>query len=101
MEAPNALVLIPEARLRALLEEAGEKVARRVLKGATDAAAATRPDKGWLTNSEACKYLGLSKPTLARYRASGKLPYSKVGSSVYYRRGDVEALIERGHHAAT
>ncbi len=101
MEASNALVLIPEARLRALLEEAGEKVARRVLKGATDPAAAARLDKDWLTNAEACRYLGLSKPTLARYRASGKLPYSKVGSNVYYRRGDVEALIERGHNAAT
>lgn len=51
-------------------------------------------DKAWLTNPEAMQYLGLSRPTLARYRASGKLPYSKVGSSIYYRLSDVEALLE-------
>ena len=41
------------------------------------------------------RLLGLSKPTLARYRAAGTLPYSKVGSSVYYRLEDVEALLAR------
>lgn len=51
--------------------------------------------KAYLTNAEAQKYLGLSKATLARYRAEGTLPYSKVGSSVFYRTADVEALIER------
>lgn len=52
--------------------------------------------KTYLTNAEAQAYLGLSKATLARYRADGTLPYSKVGSSVFYRTADVEALIERG-----
>ena len=55
-----------------------------------------RPGKKWLTNREAQEYLGLSKATLARYRASGKLPFSRVGSSVYYRLSDVEALLESG-----
>ncbi len=53
-----------------------------------------RPSKAFLTNAEAQRYLGLSKPTLARYRADGTLPYSKIGSSVYYRLSDVEALLE-------
>ena len=52
--------------------------------------------KAWLTQPEAQKYLGLSKPTLARYRAAGKLPYSKVGSSCFYRLVDLEALLESG-----
>lgn len=52
--------------------------------------------KEWLTNEEAIDYLGLSRPTLQRYRNDGKLPYSRVGSRVYYRRGDIEALLE-GH----
>ena len=51
--------------------------------------------KAYLTNAEAQKYLGLSKPTLARYRADGTLPFSKVGASVYYRLSDIEALMER------
>ena len=52
-----------------------------------------RPGKNWLTNREVQDYLGLSKPTLARYRAAGTLPYSKLGSSIYYRLGDIEALL--------
>lgn len=54
------------------------------------------PGFGWITNEKAMELLGLSRPTLARYRASGKLPYSRVGSSVYYRLEDVEALLESG-----
>lgn len=56
-------------------------------------ASPTTSEKRWLTNREAQSYLGLSKATLARYRANGTLPYSKVGSSVYYRLDDVEALL--------
>ena len=50
--------------------------------------------KNWLTNNEAQEYLGLSKPTLARYRAEGRLAYSKVGSRIYYRIADLEAMLE-------
>ena len=53
-------------------------------------------DKAWLTNPEAMEYLGLSRPTLARYRAAGTLPFSKLGSNIYYRVIDVEALLEAG-----
>ena len=53
-----------------------------------------RPSKAFLTNAEAQAYLGLSKATLARYRADGTLPYSKVGANVYYRLSDLEALLE-------
>jgi excisionase family DNA binding protein len=54
-----------------------------------------RPGKNWLTNAEAMDYLGLSRPTLARYRKSGTLPYAKVGGNVFYRLSDVEALLEQ------
>ncbi|MGB3542591.1 helix-turn-helix domain-containing protein [Rubrivirga sp.] len=53
------------------------------------------PPKAFLTNREAQEYLGLSKATLARYRADGTLPYSKVGQSVFYRLADIEAVLER------
>lgn len=49
--------------------------------------------KDWLTNREAMRYLGLSKATLARYRADGTLPYSKVGANVFYRFEDIDALL--------
>ena len=50
--------------------------------------------KSWLTNAEALEYLGLSKATLSRFRSSGILPYSKVGKSVYYRRIDLDKLLQ-------
>ena len=54
----------------------------------------SKPTFGWVTNVRAMQLLGLSRPTLARYRAAGTLPYSKVGSNIYYRVQDVEALLE-------
>ena len=96
MKASNELVLIPESRLRVLLEETGEKVARLILRESANPAASTRPDKGWLTNKEAMAYLGLSRASLARFRADGTLPYSKIGGSVFYKLADVEALLESG-----
>ena len=53
----------------------------------------TKPGKDWLTNREARTYLGISTPTLQRYRASGRVPYSKVGSRVYYRREHLDAFL--------
>ena len=50
--------------------------------------------KSWLTNAEALEYLGLSKATLSRFRSSGKLSYSKVGKSVYYKRTDLDKLLQ-------
>lgn len=53
--------------------------------------------KDWLTNKEAQEYLGLSRATLQRYRSPDSSPYlpsSKVGSKIYYRREDIEALLE-------
>lgn len=57
---------------------------------------AHRPGKSWLTNAEAMDFVGLSRMTLQRYRDAGKLPYSKIGSNVYYRRDDIVALLEAG-----
>ena len=55
----------------------------------------------WLTNSQAQEYLGVSVATLARMRASGALPYSKVGKSIYYRRADIEHILEKNLRQST
>ena len=73
-------------------QRAAERTLTEVVDRLTSAEKTT--GKAWLTNAEAMAYLGLSRPTLARYRAAGKLPYSKVGSSIYYRLTDVEAMLE-------
>ena len=50
--------------------------------------------KEWLTNKEAMDFLGLSKTSMQRYRASGRLSYSKIGGSIYYRYADLVAVLE-------
>lgn len=57
------------------------------------------PGFGYIENDEAMRLLNLSRPTLARYRKDGRLPFSRVGSKVYYKLADIEALMER--HAVT
>lgn len=52
------------------------------------------PPKPWLSNREAQEFLDLSKPTMQRYRDSGKLPYSKLGGNIYYRREDLLRVLE-------
>ena len=79
-----------DAIIEASVERAISKFAPRFRVDERD-----RPNKEYLTNAEAQTYLGLSKATLARYRADGTLRYSKVGQSVYYRLADVEALLDR------
>ena len=90
METPLIGITLPH--LRTVI---GEEIERRLAKALPSGQPGDKPGKDWLTNKEAMKYLGLSRPTLQRYRTSGKLPYAKIGSSVYYRRADVEALLEQ------
>jgi len=48
----------------------------------------------WMTE-KAAQYVGLSKPTLERYRVSGDGPkFAKLGSAVRYRKCDLDAWIE-------
>lgn len=82
------LIIITKPELTGLIEES---VRNAVLDNSAD--------KDWLSNKEAQEYLGLSRPTLQRYRSSGKLPFSKVGNKIYYRRSDIEALLETHHHS--
>ena len=81
--------LIDETATRAA-ERAVSKLAPRLRVDERD-----RPSKAYLTNAEAQEYLGLSKATLARYRADGTLLFSKVGQNVYYRLDAIEALLDR------
>ena len=48
----------------------------------------------WLHNGDVCKLLNISKRTLQHYRDTGVLPFSQIGHKCYYRREDVELLIQ-------
>ena len=104
MNPPPLIGIAPED-LDARLERAVERVLERTgafrsrrPDGRT--AEAHRPDKTFLTNAEAQAYLGVSKPTLQRYRSSGRLRFSKIGGCVWYRREDLDALLASAEQAA-
>jgi hypothetical protein len=79
--------------VEAAVERAVSRLAPRFRVDERDRPGSPGGPKAFLTNAEAQRYLGLSKATLARYRADGTLPFSKIRSSVYYRLQDVEALL--------
>jgi excisionase family DNA binding protein len=93
MEARDIHFVTSKNRLKATIEEAVERAVAAALERSRSSR--TPGGKDWLTNEEAMAYLGLSRPTLARYRKAGTLPFSKVGSSVFYRQEDVAELLER------
>ena len=50
-------------------------------------------EKLWLSNSEAVKYLGVSKDWLKDRRLDGTLHYSKVGNTIFYIKKEIDGLI--------
>ena len=48
----------------------------------------------WLHNGDVCRLLNISKHTLQYYRDTGVLPFAQIGHKCYYKREDVERLLE-------
>lgn len=51
-------------------------------------------DGTWLRDAAAQQYLGLCKRTLQRYRDEEIVEFAKIGSVVWYRKEDLDALLE-------
>ena len=47
-----------------------------------------------ITENELSKRLGISKPTLGKYRKEGTIPFSKIGSSIRYDYKEVQKAIK-------
>lgn len=52
--------------------------------------------ENWLDNQEVCLMMNITKRTLQTYKDKGLLPYSKLNRKNYYKRSDVQALLEAG-----
>jgi excisionase family DNA binding protein len=50
----------------------------------------------YLTTAEVAEHLNCSTKTVGRLRASGKLPYLKLGDNIRFRLENVEALLTAG-----
>lgn len=48
----------------------------------------------WLDNQDVCQLLKISKRTLQTYRDNETLAYSQIGYKCYYKKTDIEKLIE-------
>lgn len=53
-------------------------------------------EEQWLDNQEVCLMMNITKRTLQTYKSKGLLPYSKLNRKNYYKRSDVQALLEAG-----
>ena len=53
-------------------------------------------EEQWLDNQEVCLMMNITKRTLQTYKDKGLLPYSKLNRKNYYKRSDVQALLEAG-----
>jgi Helix-turn-helix domain len=59
------------------------------------------PQSEWISNRNTLKEFDWSRATLQRHRASGRLPFSKVGQSIFYRRDDLNSLLEQNFRRQT
>lgn len=51
-------------------------------------------DKQWLRTQEAADYLGISTTQIHNFKREGVLSYSKLGGSLYFRRSDIDQILE-------
>lgn len=56
-----------------------------------------------LTSKQVCDILGISYPTLSRYRKAGKITYYKLNSGgatakVFYLKKDIERFLQSCRH---
>ena len=54
--------------------------------------------KKWLTNKEVCEILSVTAKTLQNYRDKGVIAFSKIGSKIYYKQSDLNALLDAHFH---
>ena len=53
-------------------------------------------NKKWLKNSEIRKLLNISPGTLQNLRINGTLPFTRIGSIIFYKLEDISSILEGG-----
>ncbi len=51
----------------------------------------------WIDNQDVMQALHISPRTLQTLRSNGTLPYSRINNKIYYRRKDVENLLNANY----
>lgn len=53
----------------------------------------------WLDNQDVMLYLHISPRTLQTLRSNGTMPFSRIGNKIYYRRADIQRLLDNNYTA--
>ena len=51
----------------------------------------------WLDNQDVMQALYISKRTLQTLRTNGTLPFSRIGNKIYYKRSDIEDILQKNY----
>lgn len=80
------LILIPVEDLRQIIRE--ELINNKPDK--IEPKVSVKP----ISQKELCSFLGLSEPTVIRWRSKGRIPYIQIGPSIRYNLDDVIKSLE-------
>lgn len=87
--SPDATyVLVPTATLQQLTQDVKD-IKQALASQATVTSA-------YLSEAEAAAFLGKKRGWLWEQRTKGRLRFTKVGRNTFYKRADLEALLEDG-----
>ena len=80
---------------KAVFEQAHQELQQLIgtLKSVVDSYQGLCLDEKWLDTQEVCLMLGISKRALQSYKDRKILPYSSIQRKNYFKRSDVEQLL--------
>ena len=83
----ESVFLLPDREIRDLVQELKEAVKelREKKEGVKD----------FVGNDQFMEIMGISKRTAQTWRDEGVIPFSQIGSKIYYSRKDIDALMEK------
>jgi transcriptional antiterminator len=87
------VTLIDEASFQELIQKI-EEIDRKVSKMKTE-----NPAHRWLTNKDVSEMLSVTERTLQNYRDKGILPFSQVGTKIYYLESDIELFLQNHYQS--
>lgn len=87
-------VITVESTVFKQLMESIEELKIVVNEGFSESGSNQKIIRIWLNKHEVCQMLRISERSLQNYRKSGEVPYSKIGSKIFYRASDIKALMD-------
>ena len=86
------LVIIPEKELKALINNQSKIL--NLLESLSTQKSQSSSDFKYISEEEAKNLLGKKATWFWQQRTQGKISYSKVGNSIFYKRTEIEKLFD-------